>query len=124
MWVMRWERLGVAMTTDAAQLSLEDAVQRAEAHADDQWMEDARQALVVCARRGSEFTTDEVWSWLDWFSTATTHDPRAMGAVMRWAVQARLIEPTDRYTKSERPACHKRPVRVWRPVTIGANSVH
>jgi hypothetical protein len=107
------------MTTDLAQLSLDEAVERVGTHADGNWVDEARQAVVVCARRGGEFTTDEVWSWLDWFSTATTHDPRAMGAVMRWAVQARLIEPTDRYTKSERPACHKRPVRVWRPLVNG-----
>lgn len=102
------------MTTDA-QLALDDALERARDHADAQWMLDAQEAVLVVAKRDDLFTTDEVWEWLEMFSTHTTHDPRAMGAVMRWAVQARICQPTQTYRNSTRPACHKRPVRVWEP---------
>jgi len=43
-----------------------------------------------------------------------THEPRAMGAVMRSLARARVIEATDRTVESVRKANHRRPVRVWK----------
>lgn len=47
-------------------------------------------------------------------SDARTHEPRALGALMREAARAGDIEATDAWALSERVACHRRPLRVWR----------
>lgn len=64
----------------------------------------------------AEFTTDEVWAHLGDAGQAIT-EPRAMGVAMRAAGKAGLIHPTPTYRPSARPACHARPVRVWRWAT-------
>lgn len=60
-----------------------------------------------------EFTTDDVWTQLGDRAQAVT-EPRAMGVAMRAAAKAGLIVATPNYRPSHRPACHARPVRVWR----------
>ena len=72
----------------------------------------AHRAVATLASTRVEFTTDDVWAligegWAD-------AEPRALGAVMRGAARAGLIERTDRVRESSRPSCHRRPVAVWR----------
>lgn len=95
------------------QPSLLDALLRVDEHADPDWKDVARDAIAFLATTRHEFTTDDVWAELDRHS-ATTHEPRALGALMRKAARQRLIAPTDRYVTSTRAACHSRPVKVWR----------
>lgn len=92
--------------------TLFDSVDEAGEHADSSWMFDARRALAHIAATLPTFTTDDVWAFLD-SSTATTHEPRALGAVIRNAHRAGLIHPTGGYIPSTRPECHGRPVRQW-----------
>jgi hypothetical protein len=66
------------------------------------------------ARMRPEFTTDDVWEHLFQNDLPMPHEPRALGAVMVAAARARIIAPTDRYTPSARPECHRRPVKIWR----------
>jgi hypothetical protein len=44
----------------------------------------------------------------------TTHEPRALGAVMRQLARDGVIEPTDTYAPSGRSQNHNRPQRIWR----------
>lgn len=71
------------------------------------------------ARNYPEFTADDVWKLLE-PSEASTHEPRAMGAVMQAAARDHLIEATDRTTQSSLARRHARPVRVWRSLVLGA----
>lgn len=58
-------------------------------------------------------TTDDVWEALNKVGIASPPEPRAMGGAMRQAASRGLIAPTDQFELSKRPACHRRPVKVW-----------
>lgn len=101
------------------QLSLEEAVaacdasiEQVEEHAHAEWLAAAMLAVRDLARHNDTFTTDQVWELLE-LDNVATHEPRAMGAVMRRASKDGLIEATGNYVKSARPECHARPVPVW-----------
>jgi hypothetical protein len=83
-----------------------------EANADLNWMAAAHTAVALLAMNCDEFTTDEMWAALR--EVDATHEPRAMGAVMRAAARHGLIVKTDRVRNSVRPECHARPVAIWR----------
>lgn len=93
----------------------EEAIRRVESNADEKWKADAFQAVASIAREQSFLTTDDVWGKV---SGDGTHEPRAMGAIMRQAASAELIEATERYEQSGRVACHRRPLRVWRSLVF------
>ena len=88
---------------DAALDAVEDA-------APEDWKALADAAVLRCAETFDYFTSDDVWEALD----VVPPEPRALGAVMASARRAGTIAPTDRVTRSYRPTCHARPVRVWR----------
>jgi hypothetical protein len=99
--------------SDAGQLSLDQALAVVSDHADYQWVKRARRAVAHVAECKPTFTADDVWDALDAEYDVATHERRALGAVMRWATRRGICHPTDDYTPSRRPECHKRPVRVW-----------
>lgn len=91
----------------------DEAIDRVERNADSHWKVAATNCVMTLARTNAEFTTDDVWSLLvGW--PESTHEPRAMGPVMRKVANAGIIEATDQYRQSERKECHARPVKVWR----------
>ena len=103
---------------NARQLSIHDitqaAIDRAEAAANPEWICMAKAILVILAKQRREFTTDEIWRSLQ-DANVGTKEPRALGALMRKAEKARLIEKIPgKWIKSTRPECHHRPLQVWR----------
>jgi hypothetical protein len=78
-----------------------------------EWLERAFDAVQRCAESLSTFTTDDVWKALA-ACDVSTHERRAMGAVIRRAAEASMIEPTDDYRATERAEAHRGPKRVWR----------
>ncbi|MHB2029897.1 MAG: hypothetical protein ACYCPT_13950 [Acidimicrobiales bacterium] len=90
------------------------AIKRAEIHADGDWLAKAMESVRFCARMKPTFTTDDVWARLEFQRVEGTHEPRAMGAVMRHAKAEKIVMPTGEYRVSERIECHGRPVAVWR----------
>ena len=88
----------------------QEAIDRVERNADPDWKTTALNVVAELAASRATFTTDDVWEHLD----CTTHEPRALGAIMQKAHRLGLIQPTGAYTQSSRVACHGRPVRVWR----------
>lgn len=84
----------------------------------DPWMDLAAYAIGDCAEAHynsrSHFTTDNVWRWLEVRDIDPPRDPRAMGAAIRRAKKDGVIEATGEYRKSTRPACHRRPIPVYR----------
>jgi len=94
----------------------DEAIARVDRNADDEWKRRALSVIEWLAHQTDEFTTDEVWdglAGLAGFPGGATHEPRALGAMMKRAAKHGLIEATDRYRNSVRPECHARPVRIW-----------
>jgi hypothetical protein len=91
----------------------DEAVAQAEQHADDAWFEAALRCVSYLAATRVSFTTDDVWEVLNALPDVSTHEPRALGAVMRRASKQGCIEPSFSYRPSSRTECHGRPVRVW-----------
>lgn len=96
----------------AGEEAREEAMARVEAGANPEWLEECVKIGAELAREMDAFTTDHIWERLP--DDAKTHEPRAMGAVMRNLSDLGVIERTDRTVNSHRPECHRRPVRLWR----------
>lgn len=77
-----------------------------------EWRTALRHVVETLARRGGEFSTDDVWSRLD----GQPPEPRALGATMMSLARAGLIRRTGKWVASARPECHARPVAVWEGV--------
>ena len=92
-----------------AEAAADEAIAQVEANADTEWMIRARYTLVLVARQHPEFTTDDLWG----AGLEKPLEPRAMGALMRWAPLAGVAMATDRTRKSAQVSNHARPVRVW-----------
>lgn len=61
---------------------------------------------------GTKFTSDRLW-W-EVKHLPEPRNPKAMGGVMRAAKKKGIAVQTGEYIKSTRPACHRRPIPVWR----------
>lgn len=97
----------------------DEAIERVDEHADQDWKVEARQAVLHAAAHRAEFTTDYVWWLLDQREVLPPHEPRALGAIMRKAAREGLIQRSDRVVESVRPANHRRPIAVWRSLLYG-----
>ncbi len=96
---------------DAA-AAMEDAIGRANAHADSDWKEAAYQAVVEVAGRMRDFTADDVWPLLEQ-SGEWTHEPAALGPVFIRAARAGVIEQTGEMRQSRYARRHRK-LTVWR----------
>lgn len=101
----------------AGRAAADAAIEQVEEHADGAWLDEARQVVRRLAETHREFTTDDVWR-----SLPSTREPRALGAVMRWAATERIAENTHQTVPSTRPECHARPVAVWRSLLLPART--
>lgn len=101
------------LSLEEAERQRDEAVARAEANANERWWMAAREEVILAAIQLPEFTTDTVWIGLN-SRGVSTHEPRALGSVMKAMAKAGIIEPTGRWEKSRRPEAHARPVMVWR----------
>jgi len=88
------------------------AIDRVEAAAPEAWKSTARDIVRRLATTGDRFTADDVWAALKEAGAGSPPEPRALGAIVREFVRARLIAPAG-WELSSRPECHRRPVRVW-----------
>lgn len=99
----------------AATAARDEAIDRVEENADPDWAEAAYLACCLVAEEEPLLTTDNVWQTLArLFPQYATHEPRAMGAVMRRAARDNKIQATNHYWKSIRPECHYRALMVWK----------
>lgn len=99
----------------------EEALARVEANADESWKQTASLVVYLVARQNEYLTSDDVWHGLEG-ATVSTHEPRAMGAILKRAAKDGIIAATDDWRVSSRPECHGRPVRVWRSLTLDISS--
>lgn len=95
----------------------EEAINRVENHANPTWKEVAYLTAIRVARTKRYFISEDVWDALP--SDIGTHEPRAMGAIMRRLRKEQVIEPTDQFVTSPSPLGHGRPSRVWKSLLDG-----
>jgi hypothetical protein len=88
-----------------------DGMNRAENHADEEWKQAVVDAIYMLAKGPSAFTTDEVWLAVG--DDASTHEPRAMGPMIRNCVRAGMIVKAEGLQCSSLSACHRRPKQLW-----------
>lgn len=98
-----------------ARKARDEAMDRVEAHADEDWKAMAMQAVQELARYPAPFTTDAVWALLRHWEVTPPHEPRAMGPIMMKAVRLGLIVPTGEYKQSTSVVNHARNLRVYHP---------
>jgi hypothetical protein len=94
----------------------DEAIDRVEANANSEWNHVAYVTAMRLASITEVFTSNDVW---DALTHVTTHEPRAMGAVMRRLRKENIIEPTSQFITSTSPVAHGRPTRVWRSLICG-----
>ena len=90
----------------------DEAIARADDHAAPDWRTEALAAGRRAAARLDLLTSDDVRREIG--DRADTHEPRALGAIMRALATEGVIASTDRYAKSGRVEAHDRPMRLWR----------
>lgn len=95
----------------------EEAINRVDSHANTEWKSVAYLTAMRVARQKRFFTSEEVWDALP--DEVHTHEPRAMGAIMRRLRKEKVVEPTDQFVISTSPLGHGRPSRVWRSLLDG-----
>lgn len=103
------------LDADEGERQKAQGISKAARGIDPEWAETVGVVIAMVADRGEPFTTDQVWEALDVLSIAYPDESRAMGVVMRQAASDGVIVPTNDYRLSERPVCHRRPMRVWKP---------
>lgn len=97
----------------------DEAIEKVEEHAEPSWFDVARSTLVYVATRNSRFTADDVAEELGrMVPKITTHEPRAMGAVFKWAQRERIADPTSEFVPTRRAQGHAGPRRVWKSLIV------
>jgi len=97
----------------------EQAIKQVTENMDIQWRNAAIQILKVVCQNTQTFTTDSIWRLMEIdHPNLKPHEPRAMGAIMRWGVQHKWIVKTPDYVASTRPVAHKKPTAVWRSLAF------
>lgn len=96
-----------------ARIARDHAISRADKHADEAWKEAALNAVIACAIEHAHFTTDAVIELLAGMDVHT-HEPRALGPIMRSAARSGYITATDRFENSASVSRHRAPKRIWK----------
>lgn len=92
----------------------DEAITQVEANAEPAWKTACWTMIHNLACDRAELTTDQIWEALHLAEVEMPHENRAIGALMIRAAKEGWIVATDRYVNSERVACHRRPIRIWK----------
>lgn len=96
----------------AATEARDEALRRVASATDPSWATNIENIILGLAT--DTFTTDDVWQAASDANLDMPHEPRALGAILHRLARQQMIVATDRYIPSQRVACHRRPIRVWR----------
>jgi hypothetical protein len=97
--------------TDDDPYGEKEAIERVRRHANAEWRQAAYLSGAILAESHRTLTSLDVRRNVH--PRFNTHEPRALGAVMRALAKNEIIEPTGDYVKSNLRHNHNRPVRVW-----------
>ena len=89
----------------------DEAIRRVNANAEPDWKTLAVEIGHELARSRFNFTSEDISDRIP--AHITTHEPRAMGAVMTRLRKAKVISPTDEFVMARSRVGHGRPSRVW-----------
>jgi hypothetical protein len=98
----------------AAKAARDDAMYRVDRAASAAWKAYVTELIVEIARTMTEFTTDDVEMLRLRRRGPSTHEPRALGPLMRAAARAGVCAPTGIVRASVQVSNHNRPMQVWR----------
>jgi hypothetical protein len=93
----------------------DEAIERARTHAVSEWYRQAEMALHRVCLRQEFFTVKDVRNAIP--MGFKTHEPRALGALMKAAV-GKWCRPTNVYVPSGEVRNHNRPLRRWESLVI------
>lgn len=99
----------------------DEAIQRVNAHADPDWKDTAYATGYRIASCQESLLSEDIWQALS-DQGVHTHEPRAMGAVMRRLHADKVIQPTDQFVKSPSPLGHGRPSRIWKSLLVAGSN--
>jgi hypothetical protein len=95
----------------------DEAITRADEHANPDWKTIAYQVGVTVARKREILMSEDIIAAMP--DSVTTHELRAMGAVMRRLQKDEIITPLGSYDKSPSPRGHSRPSLQWVSLVYG-----
>ena len=100
----------------------EVGVARSGDHAADDWVDEMRDGIQRVARRQARLTSDDLWVEVG-PDAIGRGNPSALGSVFRSVARDGVIELTSDLRESQRPAHHRKPLRVWRSLVFDAEKV-
>jgi hypothetical protein len=113
LWACAVEEDVVLFDLPAAAIARQNGIQASDDHANEIWKQEAYRSVKTVAIQYFHLTTDEVWQEMENSSTASTHEPAAMGPVMLRACRDGLIVKTNELVRTKIPRRHRELV-VWR----------
>lgn len=100
------------MSFDEIAAARDNSIDCVDRNANIEWKIKAYMTGMRIAEREEFFVSEDIWqALLD--EGVHTHEPRAMGAVMRRLQREKVIAPTGKYITSASPLGHGRPSLVW-----------
>lgn len=96
-----------------ARVARDNAIARADKHADEAWKAAALEAVKRVAETNARFNTDKVIDLLAG-ENVSTHEPRALGPIMQRARRMGWITATAEYVKSAAVSRHCAAKMVWK----------
>jgi len=97
-----------------AEQKKQEALAQVEANANPEWVTAAKTAVRKIAEEKPFFTSDDVWIELERVDAPATHNPAAMGSIMKWVASSKLGEATGKHKPSIRTSTHKRQLMIWK----------
>ncbi|MBX4215580.1 hypothetical protein KW797_01380 [Candidatus Parcubacteria bacterium] len=102
------------LTKGTAEKETDEAIERGDSHANAAWKAEAIEVIEAICLKQDTFIADDVWEVLD---KKGTHDPRALGGIMRRAKNLGLCETTGRFASSKKR--HMTPMIIWKSLLFG-----
>lgn len=102
---------------DLIDMARDMAISRVDRNANTDWKEAAYRVGVMLAKQQATVISEDIVDRIP--PGFTTHEKRAMGAVMKRLQKEKFISPTDQFVKSPSPVGHGRPSRVWKCLVFG-----
>ena len=102
-----------------AEVARDRGIELVHKHASTPWKQAAANRILEITKSHDTFTSDEVLIPLEREGIITS-DTRALAAILIAARKLGLIEATDNFVPTKRPASHRRPIRVWRVIKRAA----
>lgn len=104
----------------AAREARDQAIERVEKAANEEFKLVMYRCIVWVARQQHEFISDDLWNAMArHYPDVTTSEPRVMGSLLRKAVREDICEKTGRYRTGRRRAANATDQPIYRSLIVG-----